>query len=309
MSLGPLASGLTNRFGYRVIAILGGSIATAAIFISSFMYSLPVFLFIYGFVGGLGFCMTYVTSIIVVGFYFERWRALATSIAVCGSSSGIIVFPPVMKMVMGSLTWRVKFKILAAFCLGVTFLGILYRPLKPRRVISGMDPSRSTENSGSGAAEKPGLFKKLFGRFHNTKYPTTADLHKGSLVTLAGLADLSESTDSVMSAPTRSLASFKSLRTTKLSKLSAWTGDRMDTLYEEEELPNNCCKRCLIKTKYAFTHCCEKGDVPKARPMYKDDIFFGGSIATLPGYAKSSTGTAVTVRLKIPGITRSVDMS
>lgn len=252
------------------------------------MYTLPPFLVIYGFFGGLGFCMTYVTSIIIVGFYFERWRALATCIAVCGSSSGIIVLPPVMKMLMGGFTWWFKFRVLAGFCFIVTLLGMLYRPLTPRRVVSGMDPSQSIVVSEAEPVEKPKLLKRLFGRFHNTKYPTTAELHRGSVVTLADIADVS-SVDSMSLPPGHSLASFRSLRAAKLSKLSA-----METLYEEEEeLPTNCCRRCLVKGKYAFTHCCERPDVPKARPLYKDDIFYGGSIATLPEYTKSTTATAV----------------
>ena len=37
---------------------------------------------------GIGFGMMYLPSIVVVGFYFDKKRALATGIAVCGSGIG-----------------------------------------------------------------------------------------------------------------------------------------------------------------------------------------------------------------------------
>lgn len=40
---------------------------------------------------GLGFGMIYLPSIVSVGYYFERRRALATGVALCGSGKSLIV--------------------------------------------------------------------------------------------------------------------------------------------------------------------------------------------------------------------------
>lgn len=48
----------------------------------------------------------YVPAVIAVGFYFERWRALATGIAVCGSGIGTMVIAPLSSTLISSYGWR-----------------------------------------------------------------------------------------------------------------------------------------------------------------------------------------------------------
>lgn len=55
---------------------------------------------------GIGFGFIYVPSIISIGFYFERWRALATGIAVCGSGIGTFAFAPLSEVLINHLGWR-----------------------------------------------------------------------------------------------------------------------------------------------------------------------------------------------------------
>lgn len=60
----------------------------------------------YGLLGGIGFGMIYVPAVITTGFYFERWRALATGIAVCGSGIGTSIMGPICEMIIESLGWQ-----------------------------------------------------------------------------------------------------------------------------------------------------------------------------------------------------------
>lgn len=55
---------------------------------------------------GVGFGLIYVPAVIAVGFYFERWRALATGIAVCGSGIGTTVMAPLCSYLIEKYTWR-----------------------------------------------------------------------------------------------------------------------------------------------------------------------------------------------------------
>jgi MFS transporter, MCT family, solute carrier family 16 (monocarboxylic acid transporters), member 14 len=56
---------------------------------------------------GVGFGLIYVPAVIAVGFYFERWRALATGIAVCGSGIGTFLMAPFSTYLIENWGWRV----------------------------------------------------------------------------------------------------------------------------------------------------------------------------------------------------------
>ncbi|KAA0194496.1 hypothetical protein HAZT_HAZT006751, partial [Hyalella azteca] len=55
---------------------------------------------------GLGFGMIYLPAVVCVGYYFEKKRALATGIAVCGSGVGTMLFPPFVKFLLAQYGWR-----------------------------------------------------------------------------------------------------------------------------------------------------------------------------------------------------------
>ena len=50
--------------------------------------------------------MIYVPAVITTGFYFERWRALATGIAVCGSGIGAFILAPLSEFLVQRYGWR-----------------------------------------------------------------------------------------------------------------------------------------------------------------------------------------------------------
>jgi len=47
----------------------------------------------------------YVPAVIAVGFYFERWRALATDIAVCGSGIGTFLMALLCTLFLSTYGW------------------------------------------------------------------------------------------------------------------------------------------------------------------------------------------------------------
>jgi len=78
---------------------------------------------------GIGFGMIYSPSVIIVGFYFEKWRALATGIAVCGSGIGMLVMAPLSTQLITSLGWRDTLRIHGAMVAACIISGLLFRPL------------------------------------------------------------------------------------------------------------------------------------------------------------------------------------
>ena len=71
----------------------------------------------------------------MVGFYFEKRRALATGVAVCGSGIGAFVFAPLCEKLLQVYGWKGATWIVAGIVLNGVVMGALFRPLtatKPR---------------------------------------------------------------------------------------------------------------------------------------------------------------------------------
>lgn len=55
---------------------------------------------------GIGLCMIFMPAVLTVGFYFEKWRALATGLALCGSGVGVFLMSPIMQSLVENYGWR-----------------------------------------------------------------------------------------------------------------------------------------------------------------------------------------------------------
>lgn len=97
---------LTNRYGFRVVTMLGSVIASSAFAVCYFAPNVFYLHFFYGIVGGIGFCFIYMPSVIIVGYYFEKWRPLATGIALCGSGVGCFIMAPISQLLIEKFGWR-----------------------------------------------------------------------------------------------------------------------------------------------------------------------------------------------------------
>ena len=62
---------------------------------------------------GFGFGLIYLPAIVSVGFYFEKKRAIATGLAVCGSGVGTFIFAPLCNLLVEEYTWKGATLILA----------------------------------------------------------------------------------------------------------------------------------------------------------------------------------------------------
>ena len=61
-----------------------------------------------GLAAGIGFGLMYLPSIAMVSFYFDKRRALATGLAVCGSGVGTFVFAPFFNFLVVEYGWKVS---------------------------------------------------------------------------------------------------------------------------------------------------------------------------------------------------------
>lgn len=141
---GPIVSALANKFGCRPVAIGGSIMASVAFFVSSISPSVEMLLATYGFIGGFGFGMLYLPSIVMVGLYFDKRRAMATGIAVCGSGIGTFLFAPLARILLDEYGWRGTNIIMSAIVLHGIACGAVYLPL----TIKAPKKKKKTEQKG-----------------------------------------------------------------------------------------------------------------------------------------------------------------
>uniref|UniRef100_A0A6M2DZK4 Putative monocarboxylate transporter n=1 Tax=Xenopsylla cheopis TaxID=163159 RepID=A0A6M2DZK4_XENCH len=108
----------------------GGLLAGICLVVSMFAQDVITLLFTIGIGTGLGFGLIYLPAIVSVTMYFERYRSLATGIAVCGAGFGTIVFPPLTEILMQEYGWRGTTLLMGGFVLNCIFFGALFRPLE-----------------------------------------------------------------------------------------------------------------------------------------------------------------------------------
>ncbi|XP_067677004.1 monocarboxylate transporter 14-like [Haliotis asinina] len=130
LTAGPIVSALTNRFGCRAVATCGSIIAATSFLLSMGAPSVNILMVTYGVMGGFGLGMVYLPSIVSVGYYFEKKRALATGIAVCGSGIGTFIFAPLSKFLLDEYDWKSALMIIAGIILQCAVCGMLMRPLE-----------------------------------------------------------------------------------------------------------------------------------------------------------------------------------
>ncbi|XP_022828027.1 monocarboxylate transporter 10 [Spodoptera litura] len=127
--LSPLSGVLTGVLGIRLTAVLGGTIATAAMLLSSFfVYNVGVLYFTYGIMYGLGASFAYTPSLAILGHYFKKHLGLVNGVVTVGSSIFTVIMPPLMEYMIKhhGLDWLLR--LLAVFTLGTAVCGFIFKP-------------------------------------------------------------------------------------------------------------------------------------------------------------------------------------
>lgn len=83
----------------------------------------------YFYLTGTGFALMYVSSVVVVGLYFDRRRALAVGVASSGSGIGIFVIAAATGALLKVMSWRSISQIEAALMVLGIISGLTLRPL------------------------------------------------------------------------------------------------------------------------------------------------------------------------------------
>ena len=128
MLLSPVICALTNFYSCRTVAVCGGVVLGMYFIASSMATSITYLCVVTGMLGSVGMAMTYVPSLIIVTYYFEKRRGLATGLAVVGSGLGAFTFPVFVECLTQIYGWRGMLLLLGAVAFHVVPSGLLYQP-------------------------------------------------------------------------------------------------------------------------------------------------------------------------------------
>jgi MFS family permease len=192
---GPIASFLTDRYGCRRMTIFGSILATLGFVISAFVDSMETLFLTFGIMAGFGLSLCYVAAVVIVAYYFDKKRSLATGISVCGSGIGTFIFAPLTYVLLDEYGWRGTTLILAGLFLNIAVCGLLFRDL----------PWTATMNE-----EKARERKRRRERKRNKRFGSSADSFSDSKSSAAGSAKVPE-TANVEVATSTMVPQFSSL--------------------------------------------------------------------------------------------------
>ena len=111
---------LYDRFGPRWIIMVSTFFISTGLVLTSFAHSVGQFLCSYGIIAAMGLAGTGVSLLsTVVSKSFDKWRGLAISLAISGSSVGAFVLTPALSLFAASHGWRASY-----FSLGITIFAL-----------------------------------------------------------------------------------------------------------------------------------------------------------------------------------------
>lgn len=214
--------------------------------------------------------MIYLPCIVIVGFYFEKKRALATGIATCGSGIGTFFFSPLNKFLMDSYGWRNLVFIQAAIILNCAVCGMLMRPLKTVRKkkfnLNNLEKGLETEQQESQEEEK-----------------TETDHFDDNLFLSDLMAKKTKTPD--ITTPARGRASLPMVHFVPKNGMNKDTD-----MNDEDQLgPLHLFKKTVPNVQRRRSRAASQPDILAhkldfARPMYRKDIFYNGSIEKIPQF-------------------------
>ncbi|KAK6623783.1 hypothetical protein RUM44_010639 [Polyplax serrata] len=128
--LGPIMSALVDRYGCRSMTILGGLISGLGFVIASFGNSIEWEFIFFGVVAGSGLGLCYVTAVVSIAYWFDKYRTLAIGLGACGTGVGTLIYAPLTQFLIEEYGWRGTVLLLAGTFFNMCVCGALMRDPK-----------------------------------------------------------------------------------------------------------------------------------------------------------------------------------
>jgi len=128
MLLAPLSSVVINNWGSHVSVIIGSTICTLSLIVSSYAPNVNVLFFTFSGLYGLGNALAYQPTMTIAGDYFEKYLTVALGIMVAGTSTGTVVLSPITQALIDSLGWRGAMRVMSIFAASGVLSGYVFKP-------------------------------------------------------------------------------------------------------------------------------------------------------------------------------------
>ena len=127
--LNPLSVHVTDRFGFRVTAILGSVSSLIGLGLASFSPQLWMMYPTYGFLTGFGCTTIYSASILVVIKYFVKWRSVAVGLVASATSVAVFAITQIVQALLSIFGWRWAMRGMAGLFLMCGLCSVVYLPI------------------------------------------------------------------------------------------------------------------------------------------------------------------------------------
>ncbi|KAI2518478.1 solute carrier family 16 member 1, partial [Homo sapiens] len=141
---GPISSILVNKYGSRIVMIVGGCLSGCGLIAASFCNTVQQLYVCIGVIGGLGLAFNLNPALTMIGKYFYKRRPLANGLAMAGSPVFLCTLAPLNQVFFGIFGWRGSFLILGGLLLNCCVAGALMRPIGPKPTKAGKDKSKAS---------------------------------------------------------------------------------------------------------------------------------------------------------------------
>ena len=175
---------LTQKYGFRVVIIAGAIISCISHLAAACTNNFVFVLLTYGVIGGVGSGLRDSIGNIVCSYYFEKYREIATGIAMCGGGVGIALVGPLANFVNTQYGEQGVFVAFSLLSLLSIFLGVTVFPtecnkedLESRATDQNIeeadyekrdceiDPKTPTQGSKQPLVQEAGKIKTFFAKF------------------------------------------------------------------------------------------------------------------------------------------------
>ena len=138
-------------FLYISFGIITGNVLTC-IFSSFLVIGKNVLYLIFA---GFGFGLVFLPAIVIISYYFEKRRGIATGIACSGAGVGTMVFAPLCRYLIEEYGWRQTFLLLAGMTLQCCVLATTFRPTTVIRKTADVSKESQAQASSNNEQTTP----------------------------------------------------------------------------------------------------------------------------------------------------------
>lgn len=124
--------------------------------------------------------MMYLPSIVMVGYYFDKYRAFATGIAVCGSGIGTFVFAPMATYLVKEYSWRGCNIIISGIILHGILFGATFLPLRHRR---GHRTGARSGGDSTAPLQRSIVIEEIIKEKQRNRTLSGSSVHDGAVIT------------------------------------------------------------------------------------------------------------------------------